>query len=113
MPINWDRYKTYEPSTDGYGSPDEWASKFKRYAEFLESPYEVEIPEYLKELYPPKNKKEKFETVDELNKWFRKELMKVHPDKAGDTKENNEKTRILIEKYERLKRKLTKQKYNI
>jgi DnaJ-class molecular chaperone len=45
---------------------------------------------------------------EELKSKFRSLMMKYHPDKAGDTKENNEKCKNIILEYEKQLKKLKK-----
>jgi DnaJ-class molecular chaperone len=88
-----DGYKTYDPSVEGYGNPDQWKHAFNQrmgYEEAKtyvkdESPYEI--------LGLVKGC-----SLDEVKKQFRKLIMKFHPDVCKDS-DANEKTQKLIAAY--------------
>ena len=97
--MSWDHKsrKQYNPKKEGYGNPDEWQNDFKQrmYANEKKEKRKKRIPE-LEELYNCK-------TISELKSVYRRLVNKYHPDKAGDTPENNKMTQNIIETYNELK----------
>jgi len=110
MAINFGKYKTYDDSK-GRGSFEEWSSLF----DGLGFKFDGYIPEDILKKYPPAEpskwksyKREGMEyctDLKSLNTEFHKQLMQCHPDIAGDTKDNTQKTQQLIDKYNKLKQK--------
>jgi hypothetical protein len=94
--MTWDKseFKTYDTS-EGYGDPGQWRRAFnKRMNRGKEKKKKSES--FLKPLYEA-------ETAEELKQAYRKLLVKYHPDHAGDTKKNTEKTQRIVEIYNNLK----------
>lgn len=119
--FNKQKYKTYD-SSHGFGNSSQWEAIFK--ALFGD----IDPEELLKEAYNRLDDKTKekannaannirkeyneslkfCKTKEELKSKFRSLMMKYHPDKAGDTKENNEKCKNIILEYEKQLKKLKK-----
>jgi len=123
MSINFGKYKTYDTS-DGFGSTNQWK---KAWEAIFGSTMEDFIKDTFEELNEEKKKSANelaneirknnsenlklCKTVVELKSKFKELLFKYHPDKAGNTKENNEKCAKIIEEYEVKLKQLTKNEY--
>jgi len=97
--LDLSKYKTYDTS-NGFGSPEEWKANFSGRKEYFEFTMK-NVDEFSE-----KKELKQCKDLKELNKQFRKLMLFHHPDIAGDTKENTEKTQIIIAQYEKLKKKL-------
>lgn len=117
------KYKTYDTSK-GFGGSDEWMKAFESLfggsiEDILKDAYE-KVDDKTKERFHNvaekirKNNSENLalcKTVPELKAKFRELMFKYHPDKAGNTKENNDKCAKIIESYEKNLSKLTKYEF--
>jgi len=92
-------YKTYDTS-NGFGSVDDWKKAFEKRFNFVSITVEqkAEKEDILKPLYDAKD-------FFELRKAYRELMMTHHPDKAGDTEENNIIAQLLNDTYFELKEK--------
>jgi preprotein translocase subunit Sec63 len=90
--------KQYNPEQGGYGNEEQWKNAFKNKM-FKKKKARKKIPE-LEVLF-------KCKTLSELKSTYRKLVTKYHPDKAGDTKKNNDMTQRIIETYNELKSKFS------
>lgn len=93
-------YKTYD-TTFGFGSPDEWKAAFEKRINFGVV-ITIEKKEQKKDILQPLYDAKDFL---ELRKSYRELMLKYHPDKAGDTPENNIIAQLLNDTYFELKTK--------
>ena len=96
-----DNYKTYDPSTEGYGSASEWRRSFKAKMGLdeatnimkLRSPYDI-LGLALDA------------TLAQAKAAFRKLAMEYHPDRNNGSKESHDKMQVIIAAWTILQTKL-------
>jgi len=92
---SWDRikHKTYDAS-NGFGDTEEWKQSFHRRlsATAIKNNTDSQFPTLTG-----------CQTMKELKTEYKKLIRTCHPDIAGDTEENKQKTQQLIKEYDRLK----------
>jgi hypothetical protein len=101
---DWIKHKRYNPEEQGYGNKEQWIRSFYKkfnYKDFRETSSskfkgtEGEIEERYMNC----------RTYDELKKVFRELVMKYHPDRNGQTEENNYLTGFAISLFHKIKYK--------
>lgn len=73
-----DGYKTYNPSEEGYGSPDEWRYAFRERMSLEEANEVLGDKDPLDILNLKRGA-----SVDEIKRAYRAACMKYHPDRPG------------------------------